>query len=458
MFIKLLEKIDFDYQNDKMIVLGDFIDCNSGSVKIINHFARNKASFEIILGNHEINFLNRTEFYDKYLSNKKVKEGVCILSENFYTSAFLEIRDIVIEYVKNNKIDVIDEDENIKDWLLTKRGYLNGKRNKLLKSIKEFVRIINSDEEIYTEIINTFIYIFSDNNQYKEKYFFKEIVKLPFDKYVKICNFISSNKRNNSSNEYLDYDNIMLKYKDKDFILAHQISKTSPIGGVFGLNFNSLMPNVLLPHIRSFNLKNHYIIYGHKPVAAIHREFSLYETFDFNYKEFFSYLDRNNNRYYNLDVTGSGLGVLCLDDFEEYYIKKEVKKRISKYRFPEEKATYRKKGIVTSDIDFNSPKIIDGKERQRTIKQEDKFISYKDHCMEYAVCISRYMKEIFYKRIDYMPIATYTIIKEERVKELTKEEIVKIIREHDMKRSDDKEIKYIERFLRNPREKYKHSS
>lgn len=73
-FIKLLEAIKFS-KNDKLIILGDIIDKGDKSIKMIK-FVRNQPNIQMILGNHEYEFLNK---YHNLMKNLKDGDDINLI-------------------------------------------------------------------------------------------------------------------------------------------------------------------------------------------------------------------------------------------------------------------------------------------------------------------------------------------------------------------------------------------
>ena len=63
LFIKLLKKINFSF-NDHMIILGDIIDKGNSSIKLLN-FIFNMPNINVVLGNHEYEFIKYYKFLER---------------------------------------------------------------------------------------------------------------------------------------------------------------------------------------------------------------------------------------------------------------------------------------------------------------------------------------------------------------------------------------------------------
>jgi len=451
LFIKILDKIEFDYEIDKLYILGDVIDVNPGAMDIFRHIFKYPNSFDMILGNHEYNFLNMTETFDKYIFEDGVKESVRLVSEVF-SSKYSEIASYVLERVEKGNIKGIKQNKVIAKWLMTANNRPNGRRHKMIDAILNLVEDINYDIEKFELIIKQLTSVYSKYDSYESKCFLKEILACEISEYVKLKEYLISKVRKNSHSDTLKYDNIRFKYQGKNICLAHQISRHRASKMIiYDLPFSGIDPNVGLPHLCNPNLSNQYVIFGHKPVAAIHKEInsSFYYGFDFNYREAFSYIDRLNNHYYNLDMSDNVVVAVRLDDFEEFYVIEYKKNPKTDVCPPDNLVNERKIGYRIADIDFNEERKEKLKPIKRTIGKGFRFISYKDYCMEYLICVSKRMKEVYYKRVDYVPYGEFEVIKNVKCKMDNFEEIIEIVRDDDQVKKDSKEILSIENLLRN---------
>ncbi|WP_214482939.1 hypothetical protein [Bacillus sp. SM2101] len=149
-----------------------------------------------------------------------------------------------------------------------------------------------------------------------------------------------------------------------------------------------------LRHFPDMEINNQFVIFGHIPVAQIHRDLST-GNFDFNYKEILTYVDRNNNHYFNLDMSGNTAGVLRLDDFEDFYVtkyKRNPKTRIESPTIPMNKRNigYKMVDGVFLHMDINKYEI----DEYQIYEDGFSFITYKDFCMEYLIGVNKDKNEI----------------------------------------------------------------
>jgi bis(5'-nucleosyl)-tetraphosphatase (symmetrical) len=103
--IELLDKINFNRQNDKLIFAGDIINKGSKSLETINFIMSLKESAQLVLGNHELLFLAISYGYKANKSNS--------LQEILNSNRLHEIQ----EWISNQKMLI-----NINDCYITHAG------------------------------------------------------------------------------------------------------------------------------------------------------------------------------------------------------------------------------------------------------------------------------------------------------------------------------------------------
>lgn len=155
------------------------------------------------------------------------------------------------------------------------------------------------------------------------------------------------------------------KYNQKSFLLVHYLrykeveGSESKIADEFWRG-----PFPYLNHKYYYD----YILFGHDPVAKWHRNSYV----DFNYREILSYIDERGIHYYNLDLVETDiLGILRLDDMEEFYVTSRTENRNDRYRIPKQDVKDRKTKISILPIK-------EGREKYVTV--------YKDFCWEFDSC------------------------------------------------------------------------
>lgn len=116
------------------------------------------------------------------------------------------------------------------------------------------------------------------------------------------------------------------RYKEIKQYLKHtpQEVKLDIAGNRFHLlhRKGSINPNASrhleFPHA---NTRSITYVFGHDPVPLLHKEIQgNTNSFSFNYRRIFSWMDSNENRYYNLDLASNPIAALKLDDMSEHYV------------------------------------------------------------------------------------------------------------------------------------------
>ncbi|MDU1055045.1 hypothetical protein [Clostridium baratii] len=151
---------------------------------------------------------------------------------------------------------------------------------------------------------------------------------------------------------------INLEINNKQFFLCHSlVDRTKYIIPLAKMNNATI------------EFKDQYILYGHIPVGSLHGDIQMLSKprYDFNYREVFLYIDLDDNKYFNLDLSTSEVVAINLETLEESYIFKPLRKTTvnHKYEIPTESINKRK-------VNY---KLID----------ENTIISYRDYCMEYYI-------------------------------------------------------------------------
>lgn len=401
LFIMALEKINFDNVKDKMYILGDVIDVNCGAIKILRYIMQYQNSFELILGNHEDHFKDMEMSYDVFMLNDNIKQKVKDVMDNYF-DAYDNIADLIIKIIKSKDISLIKSNSEIIKWLKPSK-----KRVLLLEAIIILIEYLDYDEDKFKQIM----WVLSNTNCiFKTKQFVKELLELDSKEYVSLKKYIFSKS----------YE-IKFTYFDKEFWLVHALP-----------NYR----RYCLQHIPDMQTKNQYVVFGHDPVVKIHREVSD-KNFDFNYREIFSYIDRFNNHYYNLDMTSNAAAVLRIDDFEEFYVMKYKKEPENQVKPPIEPVNERKVGY----------KIVDSDLPVYTSKKGFSFVTYKDYCMEYLIGVNKFKKKIYYKRISYMYANKIEIV-EDWYDNQSIEVIIEKVKEDDNSKKDTDEIISMEKYVR----------
>lgn len=403
LFLMALEKINFNNKKDKIFILGDVIDVNYGAVKILRHIIQYPKSFELIQGNHEFQFIvNMEESYDVFMLDDGIKAKVKDVMD-YYFDAYESIDDLIRTHIRKKDIQSIKEKPLIVKYLMPSK-----KREQLLDAIINLILYLDYDIKKFEEIIHV---LRNTDGIFKTKQFVKELLETSSEEYVHIKEYLRSRKME-----------LRFQHCKKKFLLIHVL-------------FNS--SRIWIKHIHNMKSKDTYVLYGHDPVAKIHRAIS--RDFDFNYREVFSYIDRYNNHYYDLDMTGNVVAILRLNDFEEFYVMKSKKEsgKTSEVVPPVEPVNERKVGY----------KIVDSSFPVYASKKGFSFVTYKDFCMEYLVGVNKFKKIIYYKRVDYMDYI-HKIAIEGWYDNQSIEEIISKVNEDYNTKKDSQEYINIEKVIR----------
>jgi len=98
---KLLAKINFSYDSDRLFFLGDVVNRGENNLETMKFILSHQDNFEIVLGNHDIHLI--ACHYD----SKKIKK-----SDNFEDILVSNLRDKIIEYLLNKSL-VLELNESI---------------------------------------------------------------------------------------------------------------------------------------------------------------------------------------------------------------------------------------------------------------------------------------------------------------------------------------------------------
>lgn len=400
LFISALESIDFNYEKDRLYILGDVKDVNYGAIEIFNHIMQYPGSFEFILGNHEMQFLYMIEAYDTIMLNDVTKMKFKNVMGN-YLDVYDSISELIESKIKEKDSRAIRYSTDVNKWLIS-----SNKRLTLLDAVIDIIEHVNYDEKEFSKIQ----WVLSNTSGHnKTKQFVKELLEIDTGSYLELKKYLLSKGKE-----------IKFILNGKEFWSIHCLPSSRN----------------LLRHISSLNVSNQYVIFGHEPITRIHNGLSDY-NFDFNFREVLSYIDRYANHYYNLDMTDNAAAVLRLDDFEEFYVMKHKKESKSEVKPPTEPVNRRKAGY----------KIVNSCFPVYASRKGFSFITYKDYCMEYLIGVNKIKKVIYYKRADYMDLKKQQVIEGWYDIHTIEEIIEKVKLDYDSKR-DTVEIIQIEKYLR----------
>ncbi len=390
LFSMILEKIKFDHKKDTLYLLGDAIDGAYGGIQIIRYMLKHKESCVFIRGNHEDFFLDTIPEYDIIMADTKLKQAIVEI-EN-HPTIFEELEKLCkgdLNLVVSDKVSLWAQHGNMK------------RREALLEALKVFTKINGYS-------INHFNRLFC-NKLYKTREFIKELVQLNCDEYSELKMYLSNCPKT-----------INLDVNNRHFELMHSIRDS---------------------HKRYYNwqiLKQRkttdtYYIYGHIPVPKLYnkingvefelRKFSSFveKSFDFDYRKIFSYVDTNNNYYYNLDIASNPVAALKLDDMSEYYVgipsvNWSVPDDVIEY-----KPTHYKK--------YNHPITIGKHSFKRHTKSRFVIVTFKGNSYEYLIAGDKTNKKIYYTRISWINIGLYFIIDNINISQSSIDDIIEIVSE-----------------------------
>ena len=302
----------------------------------------------------------------------------------YNTSVFGDICDELYLLLNYKSIKSFYNINNLENILDTKP------KQKFFENLIELLDYINYDEDKFNNIKDV---ILDMDSQYRRKNFTKELITISYTEYLKIIEYLKT--RPNFIN---------LQINNNDFFLCHSlVNKAKYIIPLTKMNDKTM------------EFKNKYILYGHIPVGSLHNDIQILgkPCYDFNYREVFSYIDIDNNKYFNLDLSMSEAVAINLETLEEYYLFKPRRKTTvnHKYKIPNE-------SIINRKVNY---KLIN----------ENEIISYKDYCIEYYIKIDKLFNLIVYKRIyDLFNFDTYKEI-ELKSDKLSIEEALELVRNHE---------------------------
>lgn len=312
-FKKILNEINFTPEKDKMFLLGNIIYQNKDSLKILKHILTSPESFQIILGVNEEHFLrifNKTylPLMDEPLLKQELIQVLDKLTKNFNEIdkvLFKEVEQWRVQTSKKKQVDYQCLEEMILSNLtLSMWANKHKKRKELLESLIQLLKVTPVKEEIHNAI-QTFLK--NSFSKYDDKAFRKEILSLNKEEALALYQFLKNQPKT-----------LNLTIESRTF---HLISK-------------------LLPSVET---KDEIYLVMNTSVYGLHQ--SVKERLDFNYREILSYQDRNQNVFYHLNIQKPAIGILRLDDLEEFYVVEENQKLEKLYYPPNTSAQLRKYGL-----------------------------------------------------------------------------------------------------------------
>lgn len=444
LFRMALDKVDFDYCNDKMFILGDVIDGGKEAIRIIQYILDHPKSFELILGNHERHFIDMLQAYDAIMLDDGLRQEMVGVMSYYSGNLYNQIAMLVKCNLQFHDIQKIRCNQQIIDWLK-----VSSKRERILNSILSTIEYIHFDENVFSKIM---LILSNADGMFKTKPFVKELLELNRYEYVIVRDFIVS-RQSEIKFEYLGR-NFWLKHSS-DYYHYMDDHDLPPISKNWCFVGRSQYCSIF-HHIPDLTTTNIYLITGHDPVPAkIHRPlhgsdflgYQYYRTiFDFNYRAIFSYIDSFNNHYYNLDLGSNPVGILRLNDLEEFYVGVPTQKQTS-WEIPQNTSIIKRRSYsAVEGAEFYSVKnnkLINYKINKRGFT----FVSYKDCCYEFLIGVNSFKKEIYYTRIDFLDTYYCQVIKGWYRGQPIDKIVEKVILDFDSKKQSSEQIAF-ERSIR----------
>ena len=405
----LLKKINFTPQTDKLYLLGDVIDWNYGGIKIIDFVMQHKESCVLLQGNHEDFFLSMTQAYDIVMYHPGVKQAVQAAVKVYSEDLFSTVYEAFVRKLSAKNRESFYESPTIKKWLKTGVPYV---RQKILDSMVDVAVSLDYDKD---KIVQIKCILCNLRGRYKTKPFVQELLEQSPEHYDEIKRYVQG------CPDRIDFD-----YLDKQFCLLHWkgfINKDAPY---------------FLEHPQA-NTSNVTYLFGHDPVPMLHRKIqSNYNNFSFNYRQIFSWLDSNGNRYYNLDLASNPIAALRIDDMSEHYVGMPTSKRnATTWDVP--KDVFPSKGTEYEWIDLAH--------LENATFDNAAIITKDNGCQEFVIGISSYSQCIHYARISWLDYRHGFIIKD-WLKSQSVTNIIEKVREDFKAQCTTPDGKHIEQLLR----------
>lgn len=416
LFQEALKKIDFNSKVDKIYLLGDLIDRGKESVEILNYCIKHKDSVYAVKGNHEEYFISNIKFWDEVMYDDNMKNLILDLVKCYSRKLY----NLIGSYIEKHFNYCTDLEEirtlkKVKEW-----EKVSSKRKNILDLLSVILKEYNYDTNRYNELIrrlNILLDIF------KSKKFIIQILESDIKQYELIKEYII-----NMPEEY------EIEVNGKIFILRHN-------------GYRNNLQYKLFVHFADMNIENKILLYGHDPLEKVRADLTSNTMlnlkfdchgFDLDTNEILSYIDSRNNRYYNLDMVESNcLGILRLNDMEEFYVLIIPPKARREYILTTSSVNERKKGyrILLDD------------------EKELSFVSYRNYCMEYFIFYKKEnLTNIYYTRVDYFGIQYFNsfkgIIKLEE-KKYSIEEIIKFVDIDFKSKINEEKVILSEKLIRN---------
>lgn len=362
LFHGLLQKINFDPTSDQLYILGDTIDGHYGGIKIIDYLMNHTNSCTLIMGNHEHYFLYMEQAYDAVMLNPAVKEAMIAAVEVYSENLFSLISNIFERKLHAKSRDAFYEQAAIKKWLA--KGDFRV-RSKLLRIMIDLAERCNFNKELYKHAKSI---LSSLSGHFRTKAFVKELLEQTTECYISIKNYLKNCP-----------DTITLNFAGTNYCLMHSKYSTIPLAWKFE------MPGATTTNIT--------YIFGHEPTPLLHRKIQGgYNSFPYSYRNIYSWIDTNNNRFFNLDLSSNPIVALKLDDMSEYYVgNPSNRKSASKWEVPKD---------IVAPPSFEYHYVDYARIGSHTF-HNTAFITKRNRCYEFLIGISAHSNTIYYARINW---------------------------------------------------------
>lgn len=308
LFMEMLDKIHFNSATDFLYILGDVIDHNYGGLKIVDYIMTHKDCCELLLGNHESNFINEVptgKIYDRIIEDSVFAEAVRVASNAFESSLVSKILPDIQKLLQRKKsIDAIRKDKVIAKWLKDGNTKLRENYFDVIVTVIELLKHSHEDFELIFRL-----YSLSRFNLIPTV---RELLDCDRERYYAIKDFFQSCVWHKA-----------IYVNERRFILSHMQA-----------DYNISM-KIIFPHA---NMTNTTFVFGHEPVANLYKIITSLRDdrnypykFSFDYRKALAWADSDNNAYYHIDTGDYQVVAIRLDDMQQFYIQKATKKKPQNY-------------------------------------------------------------------------------------------------------------------------------
>lgn len=421
LFFRLLDKIKFNPEEDKLFILGDVIDGGQGGIEILKYVKCNE-SCTLIRGNHESNLISMKKELDIFMLNYDYKKGIKPILEVYSDKLYEKIEKEYTKLIFKKKDKRVLENKKILKWIKSGNPSV---RNKLISCMTDFVESINYDEELYKTASKIFK---SLRGRFNTKESVIELFNQTEEEYKELFELL-----NNTPHK------ISLDINDRKFVLVHGIRQIDTS------RFYS--HNLMCPHAKT---KDITYVFGHDPVPRYHEYIAKpYNNcgFSFEYHRIFAYCDHNNNFYYNLDLGSNPIAAICLDNMNEYYVGIPSERKNAKQWLPLTDT----KGIQNDELRvidkaYFYDKVNDKMVNIETDNDNCAYMSLRKGCYEFLIGVDSENRRILYTRVDLLDYHPAFII-DNWYLEQTESEILDKVKDDFNNQCKTKELKGIYRIL-----------